>query len=123
MLVLRVGARPLHLPEPRRWLAPAPIPIWCSLGPALPERATVLADLERLPGRHLVIVRYGPHHPIDLHEWVFNDADIDSANVVWARDMGPAQNKELIDYFHDRHVWLVEADGTPPTVSPYRASP
>jgi hypothetical protein len=42
---------------------------------------------------------------------------------VWARDMGPAQNKELIDYFRDRHVWLVEADDTPPTVLPYGASP
>jgi hypothetical protein len=57
------------------------------------------------------------------HEWVYNEADIDRAKVVWARDMGAAQNKELIDYFQDRHVWLVEADGSPPTVLPYSASP
>jgi hypothetical protein len=29
----------------------------------------------------------------------------------------------LIDYFRDRHVWLVEADDTPPKVLPYGASP
>jgi len=54
---------------------------------------------------------------------VYNPADIDGAKVLWARDMGPSQNKELIDYFRDRTVWLVEADDTPATVSPYRASP
>jgi len=123
MLALRVGVKPLHLPEPPRWLAPAPFPSWCSLGPALLERAAVLADLEHRPGRHLVIVRYGPDHPNDFHEWVYNKASIDAAKVIWARDMGLAQNEELIDYFQDRHVWLVEADHTPPTVLPYSASP
>jgi hypothetical protein len=68
-------------------------------------------------------VRYGPHHDISYHEWVYNEADIDQAKVVWARDMGPSQNKELIDYFRDRHVWLVEADDTPRKVLPYSASP
>jgi len=37
--------------------------------------------------------------------------------------MGPARNKELIDYFRDRRVWLVEADEVPPRVLPYSASP
>jgi hypothetical protein len=37
--------------------------------------------------------------------------------------MGPARNQELIDYFRDRHAWLVEADETPPRVVPYSASP
>jgi len=119
MLVLRVGAKPLGLPEPRRWLAPAAMPSWCSLGPILPERVAVLADLERRPGLQLAIVRYGPHHPYDLHEWVYNQANIDAAKVIWARDMGPAENKELLDYFPNRHVWLVEPDETPPCVLPY----
>jgi len=122
MLGLRVAVRPLRLSEPRRWLAPAPFPTWCSLGPSLLERAAVLADLDRRPGRQLVIVRYGPHHPLDLHEWVYNRADIDGAKVVWARDMGPAQNEELINYFRDRHAWLVEADDSPPKLLPYSAS-
>jgi hypothetical protein len=118
VLALRVGAKPLHLPEPRRWLAGGP-PTWCTLTPTNLERAATLAELEQRPGRHLAIVRYGPGHNIVLNEWVFNEADIDRARVVWARDMGPDKNEELIDYFGDRHVWQVDADETPPRLSPY----
>jgi hypothetical protein len=122
LLALRIGAKPLHLPEPRPWLGGG-VPIWCALTPSNPERAATLARLQELPGRQLAIVHYAPNHEICFHEWVYNEADIDRANVVWARDMGPAENKELIDYFHDRHVWVVEADETPPKVVPYSASP
>jgi hypothetical protein len=86
------------------------------------ERAAMLAELQQLPGHQLAIVRYGPDHDPSFHEWVYNEADIDRAKVVWARDMGLAQNKELIDYFKDRHVWLVDADEDPPKLSPYPAS-
>jgi len=123
MLAVRIGAKPLGLPEPRRWLGGgSPFATWCSLSPANLERATVLAQLERMPGSHLALVRYGPHHPIDMHEWVYNEADINAAKVIWARDMGPAENQELIDYFPNRHVWLVEADETPPKVLAYGKS-
>jgi hypothetical protein len=120
MLVLLASAKPQHLPEPRPWLQGG-APVWYALTPTNLERAATLAELQQQPGRQLAIVRYGPHHDILFHEWVYNDADVDRAKVVWARDMGPSQNGELIEYFHDRHVWLVQADETPPSLSPYPA--
>ena len=30
--------------------------------------------------------------------------------IVWAREMDAARNAKLLDYFHDRHVWLLEPD-------------
>ena len=34
-----------------------------------------------------------------MHEkWVYNRADIDRAEIVWARDMG-SRNRELLEYF------------------------
>jgi hypothetical protein len=33
--------------------------------------------------------------------------------------MGAADNRELLDYYKDRKVWLVEPDRTSPKVSPY----
>jgi hypothetical protein len=85
--------------------------------PGLP-RAKVQQQLERLPGHHLAIVRYAPDHDPMSVEWVYNAADIDRAQVVWAREMSPAKDRELTDYFKDRSVWLVEPDQTPPKVSP-----
>jgi hypothetical protein len=76
-------------------------------------RAIIERQLDRLPGRQLVIVVYGRGHDFD-HEWVFNRADIDAAKIVWARDMGEGANQELVRYFKDRRMWKVNADAVPP---------
>jgi hypothetical protein len=86
----------------------------------IPDRARILAQLKETTESHLVIVRYGPGHSVH-DEWVYNEADIDSANVVWAREMDGAQNRKLLEYFKDRHIWLVEVgrDGSSSELKPY----
>jgi len=82
------------------------------------ERANILAHLDQQPGGQLVIVRYGPeHHPLD--EWVYNDAEIEQAKVIWARDAGAEANEELIRYYAGRKVWLAEPDAMPARLSEY----
>jgi hypothetical protein len=88
----------------------------------LRDRAALLERLEQQPGRHLVIVRYAPEHSVHA-EWVYNDADIDAAKVVWAREMDAANNRRLLEYFYDRHAWLLEPDKTPPQLVDYPARP
>jgi len=84
------------------------------------KRAAVLRQLRQRDGEHLVIVRYGPGH--DLHRyWVWNEANIDAAKVVWARDMGADANRELISYFADRRAWQINADDHSPRIEPYSA--
>jgi hypothetical protein len=84
------------------------------------ERAHLLARLERMPGQHLVIVRYGPESdPGKQIEWVYNRADIDRAKVIWAREMGDAENTRLLDYYRHRRVWLIDADRQPVQLQPY----
>jgi hypothetical protein len=101
--------------EVRMLAAPPPPGTWMALGP---ERAKLLAQLDSLPEQHLILVRYKPDHDA-MAEWVYNGADIDSSKVVWARDMGATANEELIRYYKDRRIWLLDADDTPPSLSPY----
>jgi hypothetical protein len=82
------------------------------------ERARLLEMLERDGERHLVIVRYRPDHLVRC-EWVYNRADIDAATVVWAREMDPEHNRELLDYYQNRRIWLLEPDAERPILRPY----
>lgn len=95
-------------------LAAAPAPgTWAAIGP---ERLRITQQLEDLPGAHIVLVRYAPSHN-PMYEWVYNGADIDHQKIIWARDMGAAQNHELLRYYRMRRVWWLEADAVPPKFS------
>jgi len=56
------------------------------------------------PGGSLVLVDYTPDHDVN-QEWVYNQADIDQAPVVWARSMGQERDREIADYFKNRKLW------------------
>ena len=73
------------------------------------HRRSILSRLQEEGGRHLVMVRYGSQHS-PHKEWVYNEANIDNAQVVWAREMDATQNHKLLEYFADRHIWLLEPD-------------
>jgi hypothetical protein len=111
LLLLRTAAPLLHIPDNAATWS------WCSPWTPIPERARIQTQMEKLPGRHLLLVHYEPDH--DMSGWVYNGADIDGSKVVWANDMGPAKNRELIQYFKGRQVWLVEPDQSPARVSVY----
>jgi len=122
MIVLRVTAAVADAPIEPRWPR------------GNLERAALVEQLNHTPGRHLVIVRYyvdppgtkpaydwGTHDPD--HEFVQNLADIDGSKTVWARDQGTLKNQELVNYFHDRKVWLLDADNPKPVLKPYSETP
>jgi hypothetical protein len=117
LFLLRAAAPQMHIPTPVERKHN-----WETVHFQNLDRASALARLERLSGQHLVIVRYNQYHDTD-NEWVYNRADIDSANVVWARDMDDSENAELIRYFPHRRVWLAEPDLAPPRLSPYPVPP
>jgi hypothetical protein len=113
---VRLYAQPLHLDLPV-WPA-AWASEWYGPGVSGVERAGIEARLEQLPGKQLVLVRYSPDHN-PLVEWVSNAANVDSSKVVWAWDMDAAENSELVEYYKDRKVWLVQPDLEPAKLSPY----
>jgi hypothetical protein len=107
MIVLRMVAIGVHAPLEPHW----------PRGDL--DHPRVVALLSQIPGQHLVIVRYGPHHNVD-HDWIHNEPDIDNSAIIWARDMGDDKNQELLRYFSGRHAWLMQGDDVPPRLEPYR---
>jgi len=84
------------------------------------ERESIERELAKAPGKKLVFVSYWPNH-LFQHEWVYNSADIDASEIVWARDLGAVQDQILVHYYPNRSVWLVEPDAQPPKLIPYNA--
>jgi hypothetical protein len=71
------------------------------------QRDTLRAQLEKIPGKHLVIVHH-PYHDVPSVDWIYNNADLANSKVIWARDMGYQKNRELINAYADRQVWFVD---------------
>jgi hypothetical protein len=83
-----------------------------------PFRKPVEQHLAATPGQHLVLVRYAKDHNSG-EEYVYNDADIDHAKTVWAREIPGMDLTPLLLYFRNRDVWLFEPDADNESVSPY----
>jgi hypothetical protein len=115
---VRLFAQPLHYLEVPVWPPSTWLCSWYGPMGFGKARAQVESELKRLPGKQLVIVRYPADHYV-LDEWVANAPDIDSAKVIWAREMDTADNLKLIQYYHGYHVWLVQPDTRPVKISPY----
>jgi hypothetical protein len=121
LAVLRLFPGPLHFALPE-WPVSNWTDTWYGPDHFGTERARVEFGIENQPGQQLVIVRYSSrHNPLD--EWVYNAPDIDHSKVVWAREMDAAHNLELMHYYANRTVWLVEPDSLPAAVLPYPAAP
>ena len=82
------------------------------------QRIEINRQIATMPGKLLVLVRYWPQH-IFQDEWVYNSADIDGSRVVWAHDLGDAEDQKLLHYYPDRTVLLLEPDARPPRLAPY----
>jgi len=62
--------------------------------------------LRQRPGRHVILVRHSATTASQNEGWVYNPADIDAAPVIWAQDLGEAENEKIRAYYPDRSFWL-----------------
>ena len=72
-------------------------------------RSAVAKSLTDQGGKHVILVHYtGSQSPHE--EWVYNGADIDAQDVIWAHDLGRVENARLLDYYKDRKIWRFQPD-------------
>lgn len=83
------------------------------------SRQAILDQLSSDGAKHLIFVHRAP--PFNFHfMWVYNDADIDRSNVVWAHDRGFEADQRLIDYYgRSRRVWLLYERADHPRLIPF----
>jgi hypothetical protein len=108
-VVLRIGLAVTHIHPEREWRH------------GDMQRESIVQQLKGLPGEHVVLVSYSPDFDPD-REWVYNLSNIDGSKIIWAREMGPEKNRELLAYYPRRQFWMVHADSSPraPQLQPYR---
>ena len=79
--------------------------------PDMLDRDAIVSRLPQLQtGRHLVLVSYSPMHSYHC-ELVHNAADINAAQVIWARNLDPASDRSLIMHYPDRTTWSLYVGG------------
>jgi hypothetical protein len=95
--------------------------------PAAGGRELLEQSLEEQLGPHVVLVRHKDLASMEpdwasypamelapvLVEFVHNGANIDRQQVIWANDLGDAQNERLREYYKGRTFWLYEPEVDP----------
>jgi hypothetical protein len=89
----------------RGWLVHMPAAEWAV------TRAQLEQKLKSEGGRHIVLVVYANDHS-HHDEWVYNEADIATAPVIWARPIDRDGYERLARHFADRTIWLIQASAT-----------
>jgi hypothetical protein len=110
VLILRLSAQSGGLP----YTQALNFQSWCCRVEGNLNKSRVAAQLVKIDGKHLVFVK-SKTDPNNLFQWIYNDADIDSARIVWARDLGEERDAQLAAYFHDRDAWMVDPNVEPAT--------
>ena len=83
------------------------------------RRDEVAQSLIEQGGKHVILVHYtGTQSPHE--EWVYNGADIDAQDVIWAHDLGKVDNAPLVEYYKDRKIWRLQPDLNATWLDPYQ---
>ena len=68
------------------------------------ERQRLVKRLRESDESHLILVEYQSGHNVN-EEWVYNEADIPNAKIVWGRVASLEWNQQLVQSYPNRKVW------------------
>jgi hypothetical protein len=73
-------------------------------------RELIARQVEKEPGKHLVLVSYDMQHHYPGDELVYNGADFPSEKILWARAKGAGSDSDLCQAYSDRTFWSMTSD-------------
>ncbi|MGA7410462.1 MAG: hypothetical protein WBW33_08245, partial [Bryobacteraceae bacterium] len=85
------------------------------------QRRSIGEQLDRLPGRQLVFVHYSPDYSIH-DEWVYNQADLQEAKVVFAHDLSTERDQALLSEYPGRQALRLTLSPAKATLAPLTAT-
>ena len=84
-------------------------------------RGPVESELIRQGGRHIVFVR--SHRGMETPAvWFYNGPAVESSPIIWAQEIDSPTDREFLNYYRLRRVWVVDADAPVPRLTPYSAA-
>jgi hypothetical protein len=75
-------------------------------------REDLISKLKQGNDKYLILVKYLPNRKA-YNEWIFNEADLENAKVIWARSMTPERDCQLAKYYSDRKIRVIEIGDRP----------
>lgn len=92
----------------------------------IPERATyVKSEIEKavkqLPDKYLAIVSYDKNYTFH-DEIVYNRANLEAAEIIWAHSLSVEKDARLINYYADRKVLLIKISDSQFEINPLPAN-
>jgi hypothetical protein len=86
-------------------------------------RQQIEQTLRASSGKDIVFVGTDNVSPADPRFYVYNEADLDAAEIIWVHRLDPTADKLVTDRFPGRHVWLLQnVEGTV-SLSPFSNRP
>lgn len=70
-------------------------------------RAQIEGTLTETPDKYLLVVSYEKDYSFD-DEIVYNHADLEKTQIIWAHDLGKDKNEALMNYYDTRKILLVK---------------
>jgi hypothetical protein len=69
--------------------------------------------------RHIVFVRSdrGRRAPA---AWYYNGPAPEQSSVIWAQEIDPLTDRQFLDAYTGRQVWVLHGDAIPPRLEPYQ---
>jgi hypothetical protein len=72
------------------------------------SRDQIVERLNAHGGNHLIFAETTEANPADARFYIYNEAEISDATIIWAHNLSRSENQALLDFYRNRRVWRLK---------------